>query len=316
MSVLRSLSDEVAAVAERASPAVLHIRTIVSGRSSLGGGSGFLCGPDGLALTNQHVVAGADAVEVTVLDGRTLVADVVGSDAATDLALLRVPLGAGPDDEIAPIELGDSDLLRVGDFAIAVGSPFGLTFTVTAGIVSALGRSLGSRIHGRAIEDVIQTDVPLNPGSSGGPLLAADHKAIGVNTAIVHPGQGICFAVPANTAAFVAREILAHGEVVRAFVGVALEGVVLPPRIARELGDRSPRALVVRAVTQGGPAAASQVRPGDIILGLDGRGVHGVADLYRILCRDAIGRDLELEVWRAGRRVALRVRPRALRDVA
>jgi S1-C subfamily serine protease len=307
-SILRSWSKAVSAIVEAASPAILHVSTLQSARRGLGSGSGFLCGPGGLALTNHHVVDGAAAVEATLADGRTVVADVVGHDAATDLALLRLPVDPGA----TYLPLANSDDLRVGDFAIAVGSPFGLTFSVTSGIVSALGRTLQSRVPGRSIEDVVQTDAPLNPGNSGGPLLDADGRAVGINTAIVLHGQGLCFAISSNTASYVTAEILAHGRVARGYLGIALEGVHLPPRFQAQLGRTRPQAVAVRGVEPGGPAAAGGVQPGDVLLEIGGRTVQSAADLYRALGRDAIGRELTLEVWRRGARVALRVRPREL----
>jgi S1-C subfamily serine protease len=302
MSILRSLSDEIAAIVERVRPAVLHVH-VLHARRGIASGSGFACGPGGLALTNHHVVRGADAVEATLADGRTLLVDVIGTDPATDLAVLRLP-----DDQVPHVPLGDSTALRVGDFALAIGAPHGLSHSVTAGIVSALGRSLRSDVQGRTIEDVIQTDVPLNPGNSGGPLLGALGTVIGVATALFFPAQGLCFAVPAATAGYVVREILAHGRVLRAWLGVAIEGVDLPPRIAAEHGA-TPRALAVRSVESRGPADLAGLRAGDVIIALRGEPIGGVADLYRRLGRDAVGRAIEVTVLRGGNRAVVTVRP-------
>jgi S1-C subfamily serine protease len=307
MSVLRGMSDEVAAVVERVSPAVLHVRTIHAaraGRALLGGGSGVVFTPDGYALSNDHVVDGASAIEAELSDGRTVLADVVGSDPVTDLALLRVPADGG----LAYASFGDSNALRVGDVAIAVGCPFGLARTVTLGIISALGRTLPTPT-GRRIEGVIQTDALLNPGNSGGPLLDAEGRVIGINTALQAGAQGICFAVPANTATFVAAEILAHGRVRRAFLGIAAEEVLLPAPQARRLGLAAARGVLVRSVEQGSPAAAAGMRAGDVIVLLRGRPIASVADLHRTLDAGAIGAHLALEVVRAGERVALDIAP-------
>ncbi len=206
MSSLRAFSDDVAAVVDAVSPAVLHVRTLLSGRRHLGGGSGVVVTPDGYALTNSHVIQDATAIEVELSDGRSVLADVVGDDPATDLALLRLPEGCevdsgagGPAAGGLPFaELGDSNALRVGDLVVAVGCPFGLARTVTLGIVSALGRNLASPA-GRSIEGVIQTDALLNPGNSGGPLVDAEGRVIGINTVMHLGGPGLCFAVPSNT---------------------------------------------------------------------------------------------------------------------
>ncbi|MEM7204473.1 MAG: trypsin-like peptidase domain-containing protein [Planctomycetota bacterium] len=308
MTTLRALSDQVAAVVDRVRPAVLHVHTLQSKRQGLGSGSGFVCGPDGLAITNHHVIRGADAVEATLGDGRTMLVDVVGVDPATDLAVLRLPDAR----ELPYVELGDSGALRAGDFVLAVGCPHGLSHTVTSGIVSAIGRSLRSEVEGRTIEDVIQTDASLNPGNSGGPLVDADGRAVGINTALFFPAQGLCFAVPATTASYVIREILTNGKVVRARLGVAIEGVTLPSRLAQELGLRGAQHLAVRGVDPNGPAQAGGAAAGDVILALDGRAVTNVADLYRVLNREAIGRVMPLEVLRRGRRERLTVQPTAL----
>ncbi len=281
MSILQSFSDEIAAVVQRVRPAVLHLRTLSHGRS--GTGSGFLCGADGLALTNSHVVQGALGIEATFHDGRTAVLDVLGSDAATDLALLRVP-----DAGVAPLPLADSNMLRVGDFALAVGCPHGLSHSVTAGIISGLGRALPGP-GGQSIEDVIQTDAPLNPGNSGGPLLDAQGRVVGIATAIVPLAQGLCFAVPSATASVVWQELRQFGRVVRGWLGVAVQGVEIAPTIALRLGLPSPRALAVAAVTPGSPAEQAGVQQGDLLVSLEHRAIRGVGDLFAALPRTAIG---------------------------
>jgi S1-C subfamily serine protease len=303
MSLLRGLSDEIAAVAERTGPAVLHVNTL---RERGGGsGSGVVATPDGYALTNSHVVRGATAVEATLADGRTILADVVGVDAATDLAVLRLADEKG----LPHAVLGDSNALRVGDFAIAVGSPFGLARTVTAGIVSALGRTLRSEDGGRLIEGVIQTDAPLNPGNSGGPLLDAEGRVVGINTAIFFPAQGLCFSVPSNTASFVIGEVLAHGRVRRARLGVAVQEVVFPQAIAREHGLAKAKGVGVQGVEPRSPARLAGLQAGDIVVGLAGSPVESVADLHRLLDREAIGKSVEVVILRARRRVALTIAP-------
>ncbi len=310
MNMLKGLADEVAGVVERVGPAVVHVRAIGRAdarRSGLASGSGVAIGPGGYVLTNSHVVHGSAGIEVELPDGRTAIADLAGDDPATDLALLRLD-APGPGGSPAPYaDLGDSNSVRVGDFAIAVGSPFGLTRTVTFGIVSALGRTLRSSV-GRAIEGVIQTDAPLNPGNSGGPLLDAEGKVIGINTAIVLGGQGVCFAVPSNTASFVIREILAFGRVRRAYLGISGEEVLVPAELAARHGLESNRGVLVREVQPGGPAAGGGLRAGDVVIRCDGRPLRTVADLHRTLGREAIDRELAIEALRRGERVEVRIR--------
>ena len=308
MSLLRSLSDELAAVVDRVSPAVLHVRAMHARRGGLASGSGVLVSPDGFALTNSHVIHGAAAVETSLPDGRTVVADVVGEDPATDLAVLRLP--PGPTFPHATLAEGNS--LRPGDIVIAVGSPYGLTFTVTAGIVSALGRTMPSRHAGRLIEGVIQTDAPLNPGNSGGPLVDVDGRVVGVNTAVLDGAQGLCFAVPASTAAFVLSEILRHGRVRRAWLGLGAEEALVPAVLARANGLTTAKGILVRTVQPGSPAAAAGIRLGDVIVRLDGTDVASVSDLHRRLDASAIGRALRLSVLRAGRLETLAVEPTEL----
>jgi S1-C subfamily serine protease len=309
MGVLNSIADEVEGVVGRVGPAVLHVRALAGGRRGRGlaTGSGVLVTPDGYALTNSHVVHASAGIEVELSDGRTLLADLAGEDPATDLAVLRVPAHGAP---LGHAELGDSNALRVGDVAIAVGSPFGLTRTVTLGIVSALGRSLASRESGgRRIEGVIQTDASLNPGSSGGPLLDHAGRVVGINTAIVFGGQGLCVAVPSNTASFVLSEILQHGRVRRARLGVHLEEILLPAGAARAAGLSSARGVVVRSVLSGGPAERAGLERGDVIVELDGVRIESVADLHRLLGRERIDRELALGFLRAGQRRSARIRP-------
>jgi S1-C subfamily serine protease len=290
MSLLRSFSDEIANVVARVRPAVLHLRTLGRGRG--GTGSGFLCGGDGLALTNSHVVDGALGVEATFHDGRTAVVDVLGTDPATDLALLRVP-----DADMAPLPLAESAAVRVGDFALAVGCPHGLAHSVTAGIVSGLGRALPGP-SGQTMEDIIQTDAPLNPGNSGGPLLDVDGRVIGIATAIVPMAQGLCFAVPASTANVVLPELRQHGRVVRGWLGVAVHGVELAPTIARRLGLPSPRALAVVGITPNSPADRAGVQAGDLLIAIEERAIRGVGDLFAGLPRSAIGTPRKLRLLR------------------
>jgi S1-C subfamily serine protease len=291
------LSSEVAGVVEDVGPSILHVRTLRPGRSRMGSGSGVLVSPDGFALTNSHVVYGALGVEVDLADGRTLVADLVGHDPATDLALLKLDV-----EDHAHAPLGDSNALRVGEFVIAVGSPYGLTRTVTMGIVSALGRMLPSA-SGRTIDGVIQTDAPLNPGNSGGPLLDTRGRVVGINTAIIPDAQGLAFAVPSNTARFVMDEIRAHGHVRRAVLGIRGEEVLLP-------GSR--RGVLVHDVGEGSPAGRAGLRPRDVIVGFRGRQVTSVADLHRLLDADAIGAAVELVVMRGDTMRRLTVEPAEL----
>ena len=302
MGAMRSIADEVSAIVQRVGPAVVHVRAIpASGRAGrrgrgLSSGSGVIVSPDGYTLTNSHVVHGSAGVEVELTDGRTILADLVGDDPATDLALLRV----ASDGTLPCAQLANSNELRVGDFAVAVGSPFGLTHTVTLGIVSALGRSLASREAGRRIEGVIQTDAPLNPGNSGGPLLDDRGRVIGINTAIILGGQGVSFAVPSNTATFVISQILTHGRVRRARLGIHAEEVLMP-------GGR--RGVAVREVLAGSPAERAGLCRGDVIVELDRASIESVPDLHRELGHERIDRAVELIVTRAGERTVLDVRP-------
>ncbi len=295
-SLLGAFSDQVADLVECASPAILSIRTLRPGRSQLGGGSGVRIGTEGLALTNSHVVRGATAVEAVLADGTSRIASVRGQDPATDLALLQIedayPLGT--------LELGDSNAARVGDTVIAIGSPFGLSQTVTLGIISALGRTLPSQARGRPLEGMIQTDALLNPGNSGGPLLNAEGAIVGINTAILHGSQGLCFAVPARTATFVVAQLRDYGRVRRAFLGLGLEEVLLPKPLVERLSLGTSRALAVCSTERHSPADSAGLRRGDLLLFFEGERIETTSDLHRRLDGAAIGRRCAIELLRDG----------------
>jgi S1-C subfamily serine protease len=272
-----------------------------AGRSS---GSGFLFTPDGLIITNCHVVDHAARIDVGLADGRRLVADVVGTDPATDLAILRV--GEGP---FPWVDLADSSAVRVGQVAIALGSPFGFQSSVTSGIVSALGRSLRGR-DGRLIDDVIQTDAALNPGNSGGPLVTTTGKVIGVNTAVILPAQGLCFSIASNTVRFVASALLRDGRIRRSYIGVAGHKVPVSRGLSRALGLVVTSGVRVASVEPQSPALVAGVREGDIIVHFDGAATAGVDELHRLLDERRIGRPALVTVLRDLTRHQLVIVPR------
>ena len=282
-----------------------------------GTGSGFIFAPDGLILTNSHVVAppsrpgrfGAASVPrigVTLPDGRDLVADLVGDDPHTDLAVLRV---SAPDLIAAPF--GDSSALRPGQLVIAIGNPFGFQHTVTAGVVSALGRSLRARTV-RLMENLIQTDAALNPGNSGGPLVTSRGQVVGVNTAVILGGQGIAFAVPINTARYVVSSLLRDGRVRRSHLGVAGQDTPIPRRLVRRHHLTHDRGVTITAVSEGTAAAEAELRPGDLIVEFAGEPVRGVDDLHRLLTEERIGELLPLKILRRGEPRRVLVTPREI----
>ncbi len=295
-ALLDTYSRTVADVAERLGPAVVALRA-ATGQHRGGSGSGVILAPDGLVLTNSHVVGGADRVAVATADGRSLHARTVGDDPDTDLALVRVQ----EDVKLPAAPLGDSKTLRRGHLVVAIGNPLGFESTVTAGVVSALGRTLRAR-SGRLIDDVIQTDAALNPGNSGGPLVSSRGEVVGINTAIIVGAQGICFAIAANTANFVVGELVRHGRVRRAFIGIAAAHTGLPRALRDRIGVAQESAVMISSAEPGMPAARAGLRSGDIILGLDGIAVTGADDLIRLLAADKIGRDVAVEILRKGER--------------
>ncbi len=268
-----------------------------------GSGSGFIFTPDGFAITNSHVVSGATAVEATLNDGQHFRADVIGDDPDTDLAVVRV---AGY--RLPTVRLGESRGLRVGELVVAIGNPYGFQCTVTAGVVSALGRSLRSS-NGRLMDDVIQTDAALNPGNSGGPLVSSRGEVIGVNTAVILPAQGICFATAIDTAKVTIAQLLKHGRVRRTRLGLAGQNIVLPRRMVRHHDLGRDEALQVVSVERDGPAAVAGVEPGDIIVAFAERPIAGFDDLHRSLTAEKLGEMVPLSVLRRGRHLTLHVRP-------
>ena len=272
-------------------------------------GSGVLFTPDGFLLTNSHVVDAAAHPLVTLPDGRSMRADVVGRDVHTDLAVLRV------DGTSLPFaSLGDSRRVRVGQVAIAIGNPYGFQHTVTAGVVSALGRSLRSR-SGRIIDDIVQTDAALNPGSSGGPLVTTDGEVIGINTAAIAAAQGLCFAIASRTVRFVASRLMRDGRIPRSFIGVVGQNTPIPRALAHAHRLAVASGVVVVSVEPGSPAATGGAREGDLILALSDEPVSGVDDLHRCLTGDRIGVPSTLTVLRAGRRVRLTLVPAELERI-
>jgi S1-C subfamily serine protease len=290
---LDAYSRTVERIANDVGPAVVRVDGVGKRRGAMG--SGVVIASDGLVLTNSHVVAGARHVRLILAEGRETDADVIGDDADSDLALLR---GALPTEAKAAV-LGDSKALRRGHLVVAIGNPLGFESTVTAGVVSALGRSIRSR-NGRLIDDVIQTDAALNPGSSGGPLVASSGEVVGINTAMIGGAQGLCFAVSSNTAIFALGEFLAHGRVRRAHLGIAAETMPLPRRLALRIGAGT-HAVRIGAVEPGSPAARGGLQVGDILVALDAQRVTGADDLMRLLDASRIGRVVVIDVFRASR---------------
>ena len=293
--LLDAYSNAVISVADRVGPAVVRVETRGANGRPSGVGSGVVIAPDGLVLTNCHVVQGAKEVRLADAEGRVMEARALGEDPDTDLALLR----AGSARDLAHAALGDSKQLKRGQLVIAIGNPLGFESTVTAGVISALGRSLRSR-NGRLIEDVIQTDAALNPGNSGGPLVSSRAEVIGINTAVIMGAQGICFAVASNTAQFVLSELIKHGRVRRGYVGVSGQTATVPRRHARNAGIENAAGAMITALESHGPAALAGLMTLDTIVRADGEPVTGVDDLIRLLNSERIGRKLTIDVLRRG----------------
>jgi S1-C subfamily serine protease len=308
--LLDAYSRAVTNVVETVGPSVVAIsirKNRVSGWTepgAAGAGSGVIITPDGFVLTNNHVVENSDALDVSLTDGRTFGAQVIGTDPATDLAVIRISDGSLP-----ASELGDSDQLKVGQLVIAIGNPLGFQSTVSAGVVSAVGRSLRSQ-SGRLIDGVIQTDVALNPGNSGGPLVDSRGRVVGINTAMIYMAQGISFAVPINTARWVVTELVMHGRVRRAYLGIGAQSRPVNRRIQHSLDLSTPAVVEVVTVEPKGPAERAGLETGDCIFGLNEEQVGTVDDLHRLLSKWPPGTPLQLKLLRRGRVESCRITPR------
>jgi S1-C subfamily serine protease len=319
--LLDSFSRAVISAVEKISPSVVNVEVYQAnasrrgsnrGRSDQpherrGGGSGFIFTPDGLILTNSHVVHDATRIEVTLADGRRAPAHTIGDDSATDLAVIRIDASG-----LQAVSLGDSQQLRPGQMAIAIGNPYGFQSTVTAGVISALGRSLRS-YSGRLIEDVIQTDAALNPGNSGGPLVNSRGEVIGVNTATILPAQGICFAIGINTAKFVASRLLRDGKIRRSYIGVSAQTVPIHRRVVRFYSLPKETGVVVVGIEEKSPALKAGLRDGDVIVALDDKPIAGVDDLHRLLTDAQVGAKCQLTVIRHTERLEIQIFPEEAR---
>jgi len=317
--VLDAYSRAVITAAEKVSPSVVYIEVeqgVSNRRPNIprlpqerrGSGSGFIVTPDGFILTNSHVVHGAKKIEVTLADGHKHQADLIGDDPDTDLAVIRINAP-----NLVPAQLGEAQRIRVGQLVIAIGNPYGFQYSVTAGVVSALGRSLRAQ-SGRLMDAVIQTDAALNPGNSGGPLVNSRGEVIGVNTAMILPAQGICFATSIDTAKFVASRLIRDGKVSRSYIGLAGQNVPLPRRIVRYYDLAVESGIFVISFENDSPARKGGVREGDIIIGFDDRPIAGIDDLHKLLTEERIARRSSLTVIRGTDKFAIEVMPEESRN--
>lgn len=310
--LLDAYSQAVTSAAEKVSPSVVNIevyqpRRQRQGSSRLpdaqGNGSGFVITPDGYVLTNSHVVHHATRIEVTLSDGRKVQAEPIGDDPDTDLAVIRIHA-----DGLLPVTLGDSQKVKVGQLAIAIGNPYGFQCTVTTGVVSALGRSLRSQ-SGRLIDNVIQTDAALNPGNSGGPLVTSTGAVIGVNTAVILPAQGICFATAINTAKFVTMHLIKHGKIRRGYVGIAGQNVPLHRRLVRFHNLAIETGVLVVSIEPGSPAQKAGLIEGDVIIGFEQHSIANIDELHRQLTEEQVGVRSILTVLRGSEKLELAIVP-------
>src|SRR2546422_8752590 len=312
--VMDAYSRAVITAAEKVSPSVVYIEVeqrVSNRRPNIprtpqerrGSGSGFIFTPDGFILTDSHVIHGAKKIEVTLADGHKHQADLIGDDPDTDLAVIRINAP-----NLVPAQLGEAQRIRVGQLVIAIGNPYGFQYSVTAGVVSALGRSLRAQ-SGRLMDAVIQTDAALNPGNSGGPLVNSRGEVIGVNTAMILPAQGICFATSIDTAKFVASRLIRDGKVSRSYIGLAGQNVPLPRRIVRYYNLAVESGVLVVSFEGDSPARKGGVREGDIIIGFDDHPTAGIDDLHKLLSEDRIGHKSSLVVIRLTEKLSLEVIP-------
>jgi S1-C subfamily serine protease len=312
LELLDAYSQAVIGAAEKVNPSVVKIDILQSGRSSRGelpagrrsgSGSGFIFTPDGFILTNSHVVQDVSRIEITMADGRYSEAQLIGSDPHTDLAVLRINIP-----NLTPVVLGDSQKIRVGQLVVAIGNPYGFQYSVTAGVISALSRSLRS-VSGRLIDNIIQTDAALNPGNSGGPLVNSRGEVIGVNTAVILPAQGICFAIAINTAKFVAGQLIKEGRVRRSYIGVAGQDVQLHRRLVRHFNLSTSTGVLVVSIEPDSPASIAGLRGGDLIIRYDNQPIAGIDDLHRLLTDERVGVRGKLTVIRQSESVEIEIIP-------
>ncbi|HLI78395.1 MAG TPA: trypsin-like peptidase domain-containing protein [Candidatus Binataceae bacterium] len=304
--LLDAYSTAVSGAAEKVSPSVVHVEVAHSKGSEGargGSGSGFIFTPDGFVLTNSHVVNRASTIHLTLLDGRRMSADLVGEDPDSDLAVLRI---GAPD--LTAAELGDSSALKVGQVAIAIGSPYGFQYSVTAGVVSAMGRSLRAA-SGRMIDNVIQTDAALNPGNSGGPLVNSRGQVIGVNTAVILPAQGICFAIAVNTVKFVAARLLRDGRIIRAHLGIAGMNVPILRKVVRFYRLAVESGVMVSQVEAGGAADKAGVRPNDIVIAFGEHSISSIDTLHKLLSDEHADVKTALTILRGTEKLTIEVTP-------
>jgi S1-C subfamily serine protease len=302
-SLLDAYSKAVVHAADEVGPSVVNIEVRKRNGKRAGSGSGFIITQDGFVLTNSHVVHGADKIEVVLADGRRPDAHLVGEDPDTDLAVIRV---YAP--QLRPVRLGESKNIRVGQMAIAIGNPYGFQSTVTAGVVSALGRSFRANT-GRLMDDILQTDAALNPGNSGGPLVNSRGEVIGVNTAVILPAQGICFAIGIDTAKHVAGWLIKDGKIRRSYIGVGGQNVPIHRRLVRHFQLSAPTGVLVISLTQGGPAERAGLREGDVIVEFKGQSIPSIDALHKLLTGDQIGVVSELKIVRRTEKLTLPVTP-------
>jgi S1-C subfamily serine protease len=309
--LLDAYSTAVVGAARRASPAVVNIEVSHNQhpqqprhRGPVGGsGSGFIFTPDGLVLTNSHVVHGATMISVTLSDGRSYPGKLVGEDPETDLAVLDINAP-----NLASVEFGDTSAIQVGQLVVAIGNPYGFQYTVTAGVVSNLGRSMRSQT-GRLIDGIVQTDAALNPGNSGGPLVNSRGEVIGVNTAIIAGAQGICFAIPGDTAQFVASRLIRDGRIRRSYIGVGGQNVPLHRRVVRFFRLPLETGVMVTSIEPNSPAAKSDLAEGDVIVEAGGQPIHSIDELHKLLTDEQVGVPMSLTVIRRTEKLEIVVTP-------
>jgi S1-C subfamily serine protease len=304
-SLLDAYSETVVSVADEVSPAVVSIEVIQSDTGQPGGkASGFIFTEDGYIITNSHVVSRYTKMDVVLSDGRKFKGKLIGDDPDTDIAILKI----NSKDSFPKAKLGDSESVRVGQMAIAIGNPYGFQCTVTTGVVSALGRSIRSQ-NGRLMDNVLQTDAALNPGNSGGPLVNSRGEVIGVNTALIFPAQGLCFATAINTAKDIARDLIQNGKVKRPYLGIQGQDIKIPRLAIAALGLQSNRGLIVLAVEENSPAKKAGLKWGDVIIGCNDQRIKGFDDLHKVITKDSIGNPVKLQIVRTLRKFDLNIVP-------